>query len=210
MYLSFSSTTGIESFTVSNDNPAYMSVDGVLFNKNQTKIVCYPKAKIGAYTIPNTVTEIGASLFAECKNLTAITIGKGVKTIGRTAFYNCTNLKSVTIGENVEKIMYGAFEWCTSLEKIDIPNNVQTIDGYCFAMGKLKYVTIGSGCASIANNALGDNLVSITVAKENETYCSENGVLFNKNKTEIIVYPQYKEGAYVLPNTVTTINSNTF
>ncbi|MEE1155130.1 MAG: leucine-rich repeat protein, partial [Acutalibacteraceae bacterium] len=206
----FTSNNMIESYTVSNDNPAYMSVDGVLFNKNQTDIVFYPRAKAGAYTIPNTVTEIRNNLFSYCENLTAITIGKGVKTIGRYAFSHCTNLKNVTIGENVEKIMYSAFEWCPSLEKIEIPNNIKSIEGSCFSMGKLKYITIGSGCTSINNGALGSKLVSITVSKDNPTYCSENGILYNKDKTEIIIYPPYKEGAYVLPNTVKAIKWNTF
>lgn len=52
---------------------------------------------------------------------------------------------------------------------------------------------------------------SITVDTDNKYFSSEDGVLFNKNKTEIIRYPSCSERElYVIPNGVTNIYSNAF
>ena len=81
--------------TVKPNNPAYSSVDGVLFNKNQTTIIQCPRGKAGTYTIPDGVTSIGNQAFAFCTNLTSITVGNGVTNIGDEAFLYCTTLTRV-------------------------------------------------------------------------------------------------------------------
>ena len=77
------------------DNLNYSSVDGILFNKNQTKLIKYPDAKQGEYTIPNSVTEIDIFAFAMCIDLTAVHIPETVDTIRNQAFFECTNLTSI-------------------------------------------------------------------------------------------------------------------
>lgn len=55
------------------------------------------------------------------------------------------------------------------------------------------------------------NLVSVDVDKNNPYYTSENGVLFNKNRTELFVYPSCKtDSTYVVPSTVKTIEDYSF
>jgi hypothetical protein len=119
-------------------------------------------------------------------NITRVNIEKGVRTIGDNAFYRCSQLTSITIPNSVTTIGEDAFALCRSLTSVSIGNSV---------------TTIGSG-------AFGDcsSLTSITVSSGNTAYASEDGVLFNKSKTEIIRYPRGKAGFnYTIPNSVTTI-----
>ena len=84
-----------------------------------------------------------------------------------------------------------AFSNCTSLASIDIPNSVTTIGELAFA-----------SCTSLA---------SISVASDNPNYIGIDGVLFNKDKTMIVVYPASKDGSeYTIPNSVTTIGELAF
>jgi hypothetical protein len=92
----FNSCPNLVSIDVDRDNPAYMSADGVLFNKDQTTLVAYPLAKTaGGYAIPTSVTNIGAAAFVGCFNLTNITIPDGVTSIGSQAFSWCQGLTGV-------------------------------------------------------------------------------------------------------------------
>ena len=79
---------------VDSNNSYFSSLDGVLFNKNQTMLICCPVKKSGNYLIPNTVTTIGEDAFYST-NLTSITIPESVKRIGYYAFADCSNLSDV-------------------------------------------------------------------------------------------------------------------
>jgi hypothetical protein len=57
---------------VDASNSVYSSVDGVLFNKSQTTLIQCPAGRAGSYTIPSSVTNIGADAFSWCANLTAV------------------------------------------------------------------------------------------------------------------------------------------
>ena len=92
----FSECTALESIEVDEENPNMKSVDGVLFNKDGTRLYCYPAGKQHqAYTIPETVTWIGADAFSYNQHLTTLTIPSSVTSIGEFAFAECNNLKDV-------------------------------------------------------------------------------------------------------------------
>ncbi|MCC8072753.1 MAG: leucine-rich repeat protein, partial [Clostridiales bacterium] len=125
--------TSLTSIDVDENNEYYSSQDGVLFNKNKTKLVCYPAEKAEtSYKIPDSVTSIGDSAFYECSSLTSVTIPDSVISIGSCAFYYCTSLKSVTIPNSVTSIGYYAFRDCTSLKSVTIPNSVTSIGSNAF------------------------------------------------------------------------------
>ena len=178
-------------------------------------------------TIPNSVTSIGDGVFDGCTGLTSITIGNGVTCIGDSAFHGRTGLTSInvasdnnyysdnngvlfnkkktelikypegksqtsyTIPNSVTSIGYWAFYGCTGLTSITIPNSVTSIGYYAF-----------DGCTG---------LTSINVASDNNYYSDNNGVLFNKKKTELIRYPEGKsQTSYTIPNSVTSIGACAF
>jgi hypothetical protein len=94
-HAAFWGCVGLTAITVDALNPAYSSLAGVLFNKNQTALNAYPGAKGGTYTIPNSVTSVEDSAFAYCRSLTSVTIPCSVTNIGAYSFYYCTSLTNV-------------------------------------------------------------------------------------------------------------------
>ena len=116
---SFSACTSLKTITVSEENENYTSVNGILFNKEITEIICYPAGKEETtFTIPNTVTKICETSFVGCYKLTNITIPDSVTSIGAVAFYGCTGLTSVTIPNSVTSIGQDAFSGCNKLSDV--------------------------------------------------------------------------------------------
>lgn len=124
-----------------------------------------------------------------------LTIKEGTKTIADGALFNVfcgatENIKTISLPDSLIRIGDLAFNGCTSLTEITIPASVEQIGDYAFL-----------GCES---------LTSINVDPNNKFYSSENGVLFNKNKTELIYCPKQSSGEYTVPNSVKTIKSFAF
>ena len=151
----FGGCTGLKNITVDKNNKNYASADGVLFNKDKTKILLYPIAKgSSSYVIPSSVTEIGDSAFENCTGLKSITIPSSVTEIGEVAFSRCTGLKSVTIPNSVTKIGWRAFEYCTGLKSVTIPSSVTKIVNNTFReCTGLKSVTIPNSVTEIDHDA---------------------------------------------------------
>lgn len=114
----FSNLSSISTFIVQNNNQNYSSLDGVLYNKNQTILIQYPVMKLGAYTLPNSVTSIGDFAFYNCTVLSGVTIPNSVVLIGSSSFYGCTGLTSLTIPNSVTSISNYAFNNCNGLTSI--------------------------------------------------------------------------------------------
>ena len=159
------------------------------------------------------VTEIYMGAFAECENLINVAIPDSVKTIGKNAFTHCRYLQSISIPNGVTEIAQGTFSMCYDLTDVTIPESVTAIDDYAFSECRsLKNITVPSKVNYIGNNVFWDckSLENIFVDNNNNSYSSLNGVLFDKNKTTLILYPQARGGEYSIPDTVTTIGSSAF
>ena len=157
--------TSLAMITVDASNPAYSSVDGVLFNKSQTALIQYPWGKVGSYTIPNRVTSIGDSAFANCSELTSVTIPTSVTSIGDYAFFDCTKLTVITVDalnsnySSADGVLFNKSQ--TTLIQYPggkaggytIPNSVTSIVDGAFWGCALTSVTIGTNFTSIRDNA---------------------------------------------------------
>lgn len=185
--------TQLAAINVSENNPVYSSTDGILFNKDKTTLIKCPQANQNtAYVMPESVTSIGEGAFRRCENLTDITMTDSVISIGTEAFMSCENLKNVIIPESVTTIGDCAFEYCDALTNVRIPASVVNFERCEFFRA----------CES---------LVSIDVAEDNSVLSSEDGVLFNKDKTILYQYPSKKaDTSYVIPSTVTSIQHSAF
>ncbi len=182
----------LKSITVDTNNKNYLSADGVLYNKNKTKLIVYPIQKADTvFEIPNSVTIIDEAAFFLCGNLTKVTIPNSVKTISDAAFAYCDGLKNVAIPNSVATIGEAAFTGCANLKSVTIPGSVTSIGEGAFLE-----------CESLA---------SVTVDSNNKNYSSADGVLYNKNKTQLIIYPVKKTAAsFTIPNSVTSIDEAAF
>lgn len=129
----FVNGTMLENIFVDAQNTHFVAEDGVLFNKEQTKLISFPNGKGGDYTIPDSVEKIETSAFNGCSRLTAVTIPSNVKEVGAYGFSACTNLTSVVIPNRVTKIGDYTFTYCTMLENIVMPDGVTDIGNYAFA-----------------------------------------------------------------------------
>ena len=147
--------------------------------------------KILSVVITDGVTGIGMLAFNACDKLINITMSDSVLTIDNYAFTDCTSLASVKIGNGVTSIGENAFSRCSSLSKVEMGRSVTSLGDGAF-----------SDCTSLA---------CITVDSDNKYFSSSNGILFNKNKTSLLVYPGSKTGSvYVIPDSVTTIGDGAF
>lgn len=129
----FVDCSSLTSINVLNGNKNYSDIDGVLFNKDQSKLVCYPNGRTDdSYIIPDSVTSIGDYAFYYCSSLTSIIIPDSVTRIGYGAFSDCSFLTSITIPDSVKIIGAWAFSECSSLTSITIPKSVTSIGVYAF------------------------------------------------------------------------------
>ncbi len=147
--------------------------------------------------LPANLTDIGEDAFYHCDGLTNIDLSgcTSLTDIGEDAFKYCKGLTSINLSgcTGLTAIDSGAFDDCSGLTSIDLSacTNLTTIGREAFG-----------GCK---------DLTSIMVAESNSTYSSENGVLFNKDKTKLIRYPAGKqETRYTVPKSLTTIDWGAF
>ena len=153
------------------------------------------------------VTAIGEKAFDGCKTLTQVTIPDSITSIGAWAFQLCDSLVNITIPGSVQSIGLRAFSNCDSLTSITIPEGVITIDNSAFdACSNLKNITIPASVTDFGDRSpfYGcPKLTGIWVNENNPAYSSdEKGVLFNKDKTELIKMPCGFKGAYAIPSGV--------
>ncbi len=127
--------SSLASISVAAGNDYYVSVDGILFNKSMTTLVCYPAKRQGTqYSTPVGVTTIADGAFCSCR-LSSVTISEGVTTIGSYAFSTCSLLSTITLPASVTSIGDAIFHSCSSLASItvDVENTCYaSVDGILF------------------------------------------------------------------------------
>ena len=187
----FYGCTSLATINVAAGNENYVSVNGILFNKDKTKIVCYPaNKKDTSYNIPRGVKVINSATFHDCSYLKNITIPDSVTAIEHNAFSNCTSLTSVTIPDGITIIEEETFDGCKSLTSVRIPDSVTEIGRSAFnACTSLKNVTIPRSVIKIGSYGLG--AVGIGGKVDNfKIYCYSG--------TEAEYYAKNKKFNYVL------------
>jgi len=181
----------LTTINVSSNNRKYSSLDGIVYNKDLTSIICYPPGKSGPFVIPVGVRGIGMYAFTDCNGLTSVSFPSNVS-IGYYAFCGCNNLTSVSIESG--QINSFAFFQCSELTNVNLGNGVT----------RLNYEPMyGTDSPSFEECS---KLTAINVSSDNYVYSSIDGVVYNKSMDTLICYPEGKSGgSFIIPDSVTSI-----
>lgn len=170
-----------------------------ILSDNEVAVVKGEKGYSGVVNIPQqvthssvlyTVSEIGKEAFSSCTTLKEVVLPNSIRKIHDNAFALCFSLRNYRIPDSTEYIGNSAFRGCPSPDTLFIPEKVAHIGEGAFSGNK--------------------NLKWIEAAHFNRYFTSENGVLFNSLKTEIVAFPAAKKGHYDIPPTITAIGNDVF
>ena len=175
------------------DNIESITFSGSCTLKNIDNAVFKDKAKLNNFVIPSTVTTIGTNAFQGCSGLTNLSFqdGSQIQTIGQGAFSDC-GITSITIPQSVQTIEREAFRNCSALTKVNLSKNTTSVSPEAF-----KYCS---------------NLTDFTVDADNSTYSAVLGMLCDKTKTTLQIFPpgQAKRDLVLLPPSLTAIGDYAF
>lgn len=192
----FNACRYLTEITVEESDSAYLvSYDGVLMTADMTEIILCPASKEGTFEIPATVTKIYERAFYECKKLTAITFAQGTApiTIGDSAFAYCSAITEMTLPDNVAHLGQTLFYGCSELVTLTLPAGITSFDG-----------SMVTSCSKLA-------AINVGTDGSGDYYSSVDGVLYNADKTELVIYPRAKTATeLVLDASVKVILANAF
>ncbi len=160
-------------------------------------------------TVPEGVTVIGDSAFYGCWKLTEVDLPSTLRTIDNDSFALCDKLQSITLPEGITYIGESAFEFSEILEGIELPESLEYIGEAAFYYCPIKdSVFIPKNVAYLGREVFGGNVLlkEISVDESNENYCSENNMVFSKDRSTLIFVPRGIESEnIVLPEGVTRL-----
>ena len=197
----FSSCKALARFVVAEGNTAYAAKDGILYDAKMEKIVMCPNQISGEITIPDTVTQIGSSVFNGRTGITAVKLPAALTTIGSSAFYGCTGLTKITIPDGVTKLDSRAFYGCTGLTELQLPDSVTTLGSNIFY-----------GCTGLETIALPKTLQELPSSAFQK--CTSLKTVDLPETLTKIGYNAFSGciglTGIVIPDGIKTIDSNTF
>lgn len=163
----FCGCKSLKEITASSDNKTFQSIDGVLFTSSGRTLRFFPASFSDTYTIPNGTDSIARCAFW-CSSIRNVTIPNTIKYIGNYAFYDCDSLLELEIPDSVGRLEAETFGNCVSLQEIRIGAKAE-FDPTMFAV-----------CTSLQR---------FVVSQDNGNYSSEDGVLYNADKTVLLQWP---------------------
>lgn len=167
----FAGLMSCTAYNVDAANPAYKSVDGVLYTKDGKTLVAYPQGRASAsFSVPSGVTAIASGAFTNARKLASVTIPSTVKSIGAYAFQDCRSLASVTIPEGVAEIRVQTFMKCPLLTAISFPSSVKVIEHDAFMMTGIRKVVLPKTVERVADGAFSSMLGEYSGGGIDEAY----------------------------------------
>lgn len=167
-----------------SDNKDFIIIDNVLI-----KYVGLSKK----VNVPEGITSIGREAFKNKTKISTICLPNTLVRIEYAAFERCIGLLSIILPDNLENIEEKAFLRCYNLKYISFNDKLIRIDeeafGFCC---KIRYVQLGSGVKYIASSAFNNcnKLERILVSEDNNNFQTYDGILYNKDQSELIRCPE--------------------
>ncbi len=164
--------------------------------------------------IPDGVTKIGEAAFKEADYIRYVCVPESVTSIGKSAFEFCESLESIELPDSIEYIGENAFFGCEKLVIYELPYWLKTIDVFAFGCcTSLTSIDISKNIENIGFCAFGDcnSLRMINIDPENEKYLSWDGILYNPDKSTLLLYPAGRDMVNGrLIKSVTVVGENAF
>ncbi|MGN1246066.1 MAG: leucine-rich repeat protein, partial [Muribaculaceae bacterium] len=205
-------------------------VDGIYYEKyaNTTGSVFvtykgsdyFTPSYTGVVTIPDKVVSngetydvvgIGCGAFYDCDVL-EVNLPQSLLEVDVVSFYGCTSLSAITLPDNVVSIGAASFMGCENLATVNMSRKLEDLCEYAFYGTRVSHIELPKTVENISGKTFsGMNfLESINVAEDNPYFCSIEGVLYSKDKSEILAIPMSKLDNFVIPYFVTTLGGNVF
>ena len=146
--------------------------------------------EIEKVTIKDGVLSIGNYAFCRCSSLKEIIMPDSIVTVGISAFANCNNLVTVQLSNNLTILSTNVFGDCSNLTTIKIPDSIEKIEGSVFgSCRKLNDIKIPAGVTYIYGTAFRGctNLYNLTIDEANTTYTIEDGIIYAKDNSTLIM-----------------------
>ncbi len=165
--LIFHGCESLAAIEVSPDNPNFISVDGVLFDKEGKTLVAYPAGKPGeTYGVPQGTQTIGDMAFDSCGELTSVILPDGLVSIGKEAFSGYFSLESVYFPDSLQSIAKSAFSF-TMLASVSLPEGLLSIGDDAFAYCDLTFASLPASLQSIGDGAFdGNDALTLIVPRD--------------------------------------------
>lgn len=187
----------IKEFVVSDANAYFITEDGVLFNKDKTALIAYPKGKtLSTYNLLPTVTEIYSYAFYDAENLTEIILTDNLISIGDYAFSECIGLNNFTVTKGVVSIGKGAFtvtEGESAIASVEFANATVLTDigdSAFSGLNNLNSIDLPSTLINLGAGVFaGCKSLSSVTAINNNNFAVVNGMLYSADRTKLYLYP---------------------
>lgn len=180
----------LRNYKVSPENKHFATIDGVLFNKDLTKLLEMPRGrKIRNYVIPDSVVEIGHSAFWFCNNLRHISFPIGLRRIGEGAFGDCISLQELQLPDGIDTIQKDTFRYCKALKSIKLPRHLKKIgEGAFFCCDSLKSLSLPPSVKMLDMYSLPMELKELHLAYKDPQKAALGFYAQNFDKEDLILY----------------------
>ena len=141
----------LRTINVVSSNQYFTSIDGVLYDKEVTNLICYPASRrASSFIVPDSLKNVGKYSFGYCKGLEELTLPEGLENIGEGAFRYAEYLKTINIPSTLVRIEDYAFYNCDSLRFISLSSKLTVIRPNLFG-----------GCSALTSIILPKTLLTI-------------------------------------------------
>ncbi|MBQ7624873.1 MAG: leucine-rich repeat protein [Clostridia bacterium] len=196
----FSGCTSLTDINAAAGSEYFSSVGGVLFSADKTTLRAFPGGRTGEYTIPAGVTSVDGFAFYRCA-LSAVGVAEGNTALSAEDGVLLNKDKTAVLMCPAGKT--GSYT---------APETVVTVEWSAFAYSSLSEINLGAALTTVRYDSFTDcsALTDVNVSESNKVFSSVNGVLFNKDRTEIILFPQGKTGNILMPDGLLSITESAF
>lgn len=182
---------GCSNIHFESNSPYYKVVDGVLYNKDMSKVVCYPSWKaVGHVKLPDSVRTLERGAFSGCDKMTGLDL-HNVNIVNKSCFTNCSSLKSLYCSDLITYIGEWAFAYCSSLEEVSI-NSKAIVDNNAFSNCPARLVKRESRTNYVIESENLNTLISMKKAYKGKI----DSILIDPPYNSHIDYIGYKDSDY--------------